>query len=153
MKNAIKQHVVEIPAGKRIAKIIFEDIPKLPKDFLDIESLEGYWIASDSIIIHIPAEIASESSKNIFSELDEAEAAIAMAQLTQLKKVYNGGWTPDYEKYNQPKYCIEFCQASTELVINTNYKTRKFLAFKTLALAEEFLENFKSLIVQTRPLV
>ena len=86
MKNVIKQHVVEIPAGKRIAKIIFEDIPKLPKDFLDIESLEGYWIASDSIIIHIPAETASESSKNIFSELDEAEAAIAMAQLTQLKK-------------------------------------------------------------------
>ena len=32
MKNVIKQQVVEIPAWKRIAKIIFEDIPKLPKN-------------------------------------------------------------------------------------------------------------------------
>ncbi len=149
----MKTHTIEIPEGKMIDKITFKDIPVLPKDFLDLEVVRGYWVDSSSDIRQLNTDIIDDSTKNVFVKPDEAKASIAFAQLSQLKKVYNGDWTPDWEKYNEPKYCIEFFQEADELIINTNYKTRKFLAFKTHSLAIEFFENFKSLIVQTRPLV
>ncbi len=151
MKNVIKQQVVEIPAWKRIAKIIFKDIPKLPKNYLDIYSLKGFYVDSFGNIRHIRNDIASESSKNIFSNEDEAKAAVAMAQLTQLKSIYNDGWEPDWTSDNTIKVCIYF--NGKNLTLGNAFSHRRFLTFKNSDVAKEFLENFRDLIMQAKPLL
>ena len=74
-----------------------------------------------------------------------------MAQLSQLMHVYNDGWVANWSDSNSKKYTIEIfgeCVYS-----NYYFETKKFLAFKTSEIRDEFLKNFKSLILEAKPLL
>ena len=73
-----------------------------------------------------------------------------MAQLSQLLKVYNDGWFADYQN-DKGKFAIIFC--SEELTVTVFYTTRHFLTFKDSPTAALFLENFRELIEQAKPLL
>jgi hypothetical protein len=134
------------------AKELYPELGKkqLPKSWNELEYIQGYYSDRNSVIN--TADTDTEIiHKNVFATKEQAEAAIAMAQLSQLMKVYNDGWEADWSNYNQLKYCIGFTRENLEIDNWIDY--RQFLAFKDNQTAELFLQNFKELIEQAKPLL
>lgn len=150
---------IEVPAGYEIDRenstfenIVFKKIGKeLPKSWKDLPFVEGWFVNGKCEIIETGKLITQEYNKNTFPTKEEAEACLALAQLCQLRDIYNEGWKPNWEDYNETKYCIEFCQGRIETIDRVN--CHKVLTFKTEELRDGFLENFRGLIKIAKPLL
>lgn len=88
--------------------------------------------------------------KNIFAYYEQAEAAIAMAMLSQLMKDVNGDWKPDWEDKGV-KYVLFF--KGNQITKGTSLITASFLAFPTAITRDKFLENHRELIEKAKPLL
>lgn len=95
---------------KELAVQTFPELEKksLPKTWDQLKYVRGFWVNSDSIIHPVNKCITAPLSRNIFATKEQAEASVALAQLSQLREVYRNGWIPDWNDGNQFKYCIEF---------------------------------------------
>lgn len=132
-------------------KIVFKEIKKeLPKTWEDLGLVTGYYNHAYSHVEDIECDTCEEN-RNVFSTKEEAEASIALAQLSQLKKAYNGDWVADYDIFDQIKYTIEFYKNNITLAHYQN--DNHFLSFKTPELRDEFLNNFRDLILKAKPLL
>lgn len=121
---------------------------QLPKSWEELDLINGYYV---NIISKSECRIlynAKPHNANIFATKEEAEAAIALAQLSQLKKAYNGDWIPDYTD-NEFKFSIFIDSERFQLGVSKS--TRSFLSFKTAELRDEFARNFKELILTAKP--
>ena len=153
----MKTFNIEIPKGYEIDKekstfetIIFKEVKnELPKTWEELEELKGYYVTTHCNITPIAGNICKELL-NTFATKEQAEASLALAQLSQLREVYRNGWKPDW-KDGDYKYCIYFCND----LINTctNYETSLFLSFQDAETRDLFLENFKDLILIAKPLM
>ena len=130
-------------------KIVFKKINELPKTWEDLRYISGAYISNLSDIHTINFIETIPSAKNTFPTKELAEAALALAQLLQLRDRYNGdnkGFI-----FDKSNYCIS--------VYNNNiYKShdicaQEVLAFRTRELREEFYNNFKDLIEIAKPLI
>ena len=160
----MKTFKVEIPEGFEIDKkkstfeeIVFKEIKKeLPKSWKELEVISGYYVDENSKIssanVYLPSTniYVLDSHRNIFATEEQAEAAIAIAQLSQLKKVYNGDWEADFTE-NEPKYVIDFYEG--EIRKNCYSNVNRFLSFKDEETRDLFLDNFKDLIEKAKPLM
>lgn len=66
-------------------------------------------------------------------------------KLRYLRLCYQQDWTPDWSDSHQTKYCIV---ENDGLEVSECYQNRQFLAFQTQELAEQFLDNFRDLIIK-----
>ena len=157
----MKHLQISIPEGYEIDKaqstfenIIFKrKVVDLPETWKDLKVIEGYYTTSFSnigLIKRTNLEDIDESLANTFATKKQAEASIALAQLSQLIQVYNDGWVPDW-KDGEYKYNIEFIEDNIR--IEERCGCSAFLTFKTEELAKTFLENFKDLITIAKPLL
>ena len=121
---------------------------QLPKSWEELENISGAYVNEESGTLTRESYPIRQADKNIFATKGQAKASIAMAQLSQLMKVYNDG--ADY-KDNSKNYCI--CVYENEVRIDIFYKYRCFLTFKDKETADLFLENFRDLIEQAKPLL
>lgn len=152
---------IEIPEGYEIDKdkstfetIVFKESKKvLPKSWEEIKEIKGYRVNDNSGINSTDKAYTEYLNRNIFVTIPQAKASIALAQLSQLREVYRQGWTPNWEKLDESKYCIELFGSKQELEIDTWNRRNYFLSFQTREIAEEFLNNFQDLIEQARPLM
>ena len=148
-----KKMYLEGGAGKDFALDNFEEEEltkkELPKTWERLILVEGAYCASDCEIA-VGRYHTVSSSRNMFATKEQAEASIAMAQLTQLMKAYNGDWVADWMD-SSPKYTI-YMHKNKPVIREWGY-SKKFLAFKSNDLAEQFLENFKDLIETAKPLL
>jgi hypothetical protein len=151
---------INVPEGYEIDKeqstfenIVFKEIEKgLPKSWEELEKLNGYFVDVNAELIQLNCpSLARDGNRNIFATKEQAEASIALAQLSQLREVYRQGWTTDWENEMQKKWCIRFYKGTLEIedYCSTNY----FFSFQTREIAKQFLENFRSLIEKARPLM
>jgi len=131
-------------------KIVFKKTSNnLPKTWEELKNITGYYISSSSEIIPYSVINSSNYIKNIFPTKELAEAALALAQLLQLRDIYNGdnkGFI--FDKCN---YCITISNNSIYKCLN-NY-AQQVLAFRTRELGDEFYKNFKDLIEIAKPLL
>ena len=154
-----KEFKIQVPEGYEIDRenstfenIIFRKVErKLSKRWEDLPFVEGWFIDAKCRIIETGKLSTQEYNKNTFPTKEEAEACVALAQLCQLRDIYNEGWKPNWEDYNETKYCIEFCQGRIETIDRVN--CHKILTFKTEELRDKFLENFRGLIEIAKPLL
>jgi hypothetical protein len=103
------------------------------KSWEDLEEISGYYINDSSGINDIESSNKTKlPNKNIWATKEQAEACLAMSQLSQLLKDVNGDWIPDE-------------------IYDSGYPP--FLVFKTPRLKYAFLKTHKSLIEQARPLL
>lgn len=146
---------IEIPQGYEIDKekstfenIVFKEIKKrLPKTWEELDRIQGYYIQSSSRVNRLSVGANHSGNQNVFATKEQAEAAVAMAQLSQLMKVYNDGW-----KYNGDWYvAITFFE--DEIDIDSFDKVQTFLSFRNYEIANLFLENFRDLIIKAKPLL
>jgi hypothetical protein len=66
-------------------------------------------------------------------------------------KAYNGDWVPDWTDEDEKKYTIYFVNGTVNAAWDDHYQ--RFLAFKAKELRDEFLKNFKELIMEAKPLL
>lgn len=153
----MKSVKIEVPQGYEIDKekstfenIVFKEVKKeLPKTWEELGKIKGYYATSFSNISDING-LASYDFKNTFVTKEQAEASIALAQLSQLREVYRKGWVPNWKDVDY-KYCIYFCN---DLITKcTKYESSLFLSFQDEETRDLFLENFKDLIEQAKPLL
>ena len=97
-----------------------------------LKGIEGYYISNHSDIHSAENAETHKANRNIWATKEQAEACLAMSQLSQLLKEVNGDWTPDetYDSGHPP-----------------------FLVFKTPRLKYSFMKTHKALIKQARPLL
>lgn len=154
----MKTFKIEIPNGFEIDKdnstfenIVFKEIKKeLPKKWEDLEEIKGCYVSRESRIFDIKDNAVSVS-KNTFTTKEQAEASIALAQLSQLREVYRNGWVPDWESFYQDKYIIDFM--ANEINKSCYNSAETFLSFQDAKTRDLFLENFRDLIEQAKPLM
>jgi len=124
---------------------------KLPKTWEELGKISGHYIDGDSFGWVMRKKKTSNYNKNTFRTKEQAEASTALAQLSQLMFVYNDGWEPDWKNTDEKKYCIAF--NVNILSLPELFLTRRFLTFKTKEIRIKFLENFRNLIRQAKPLL
>jgi hypothetical protein len=151
---------INVPEGYEIDKeqstfenIVFKEIKnELPKSWEDLENLKGFYVGHTSDIVMTSDHVRkSKINRFIFATEEQAEASITLAQLSQLREVYRQGWEPDYTDNYAVKYGIHFTNQG--LKIGAFYETTVFLMFQSEKIAKEFLENFRDLIEQAKPLI
>lgn len=154
-----KEMKIQVPEGYVIDRekstfenIVFKKVDDLPKSWENLETINGFYVNSASDIVKVKGEAyAVEDNKNVFPTRKEAEACIALAQLCQLRDIYNDGWKPDWEDHTKRKYCIEFYK---DLITGDEVSIlRRLLSFKTKELRDKFIENFRDLIEIAKPLL
>ena len=135
------------------AKELYPELGKkqLPKSWEDLR-IKGFYVDISSNIKESDDYFSpSEYDKNVFANKEQAEATIAMAQLSQLMKVYNDGWEADWSNNSSIKFNLYYF--NNELIIIKDNGVRRYLTFKDQETAELFIENFKELIEQAKPLL
>ena len=154
-----KELKIQVPVGYEIdkenstfEKIIFKKDEKwLPKTWEDLQNIKGSYVDRDSTVCNCAEHNTSIRNRNIFPTREEAEACLALAQLCQLRDRYNGGWKPDWDNDEEPKYAIKISNNKTTKCVLT--VTSSVLSFKSVYLRDEFLENFIDLIETAKPLL
>ena len=138
---------------KELALTTFPELGKkaLPKSWEELEEISGFYTGAMSSINELSKDYTYKNNKNVFATKEQAEASIALAQLSQLMKVYNNGWVADWLNFNQTKYTL-FIE-SNKIVKGSNGNLQKFLSFKDAETRDLFLENFKDLILTAKPLL
>ena len=159
--------VPEVPEGKKLVfkdgKFSVEDIiPILPEtweEFCEIcpmQCQESY-IDEYGVIRQMKTPYTGSRNKtsdqNILPSREAAESHLAYMQLHQLRDYYRQGWKPNWCNRDSCKYSISFCGNCNDYIISPCYHSRHFLAFQSYEIAEKFLKNFKSFIVQAGDLV
>lgn len=126
--------------------IVFKEIKKeLPKSWEELEDASGYYP-------NLSVPIFSKNTKkykSYFKTKEQAQASIALSQLSQLREVYRQGWKP--ESNAGLKYSIRKIEQKLEII--NYYEIRYFLSFQSQEIAEQFLANFKDLIEEASPLL
>ena len=127
----------------------------LPKRWEDFECIKGYFVSLTSDVSYWNKEEYEEledSDKNVFATREQAEASIALAQLSQLREVYRQGWKPDWNSIEQEKFIIIYTHRGIfECSVAVNIPN--FLSFQSPEIRDEFLENFRDLIKKANPLM
>jgi uncharacterized protein (TIGR02145 family) len=153
-----KSFKVQIPEGYEIDKenSTFECIkfkkskseyPKSWEEAFEGKTINGYYItaALSQIQNYSLSKNIGKYNANVFKYQEQAESALAYAQLTQLMALpcFNGDWKPKWNNV-ELKYFIH--SDGEKLVIGNCYSHHKFLAFRSREKAEIFLEFYKDLI-------
>ena len=158
MKQIIE---IEVPDGKKAVlkdgKVVFEDIkPQLPKTWEDfckqnrIKDGECFLYSDSEIIKLIDFDREEYIDRNVLPNIQAAKAHLALMQLHQLRDCYRQGWEPDCSD-DSKKWCI--LKYDNKPSIDFYYSRIEFLSFQTKELAEQFLKNFKELIIQAGDLI
>ena len=130
-------------------KIVFKKINELPKTWEDLKYISGAYISAISNVITDNSVRTYPLYKNIFPTKELAEAALALAQLLQLRDRYNGdnkGFI-----FLENNFCIHNYNNSIHLSLLLTGNA--ILAFRKKELRNEFYENFKDLIEIAKPLL
>lgn len=102
--------------------------------------LPNTWEEFLDIIYEYDAEMYKDAKSECMSE-----TCRAYSRLRYLRECYRQGWVPDWFDYEQRKFCII---ENDGLEVEECYQNRQFLAFQSQELAEQFLDNFRDIIIK-----
>ena len=147
---------VEIKTEKERDNLIKQlqemEFKKEVKSWEDLEEIKGWEICCDTDdVVSIGYVSTSKYNQMVWATEEQAKASIAMAQLSQLMKYYNGDWVPDWSDDHTNKYTIEYFEY--EIALNYYQNAQKFLSFPTEEKRDTFLKNHIDLIEQAKPLL
>ena len=112
---------------------------------------DEYFISSNSTIEGVLSKIRLPcKDSNLLPNKQAAEAHLALIKLHQLRDCYRQGWKPDLT-VPESIFAI-FCTKGKYSVEEFIYSS-EFLSFQSRQLAQEFLNNFRELILQAGDLI
>ena len=130
-------------------------LPKTWEEFCDLFKIhEEYHIDSCSDIIKNEDDYYRDPllNRNLLVSKEAANQHLVLMQLHRLRDCYRQDWKPDWNT-SMPKYCIYYVNKEQKFDIGSFSERREFLAFQSRKLAEEFLNNFRELILQAGDLI
>jgi len=130
---------IEIKVVKN--KISWEDFPR---------PLTGYFVNYLSDICPVINADRNARNNNLFRTEAQARASLALSQLSQWMYLYNEGCEPNWSNMSV-KFCIYF--DNDKILKGDVYHASCFLAFKSAEIRDKFLEDFKDLIMEAKPLL
>ena len=154
----MKSVQIEVPQGYEIdqdkstfTNIVFRPIKEkeLPKTWEELQRVEGWYVNGGSDL-RSTESAANSINKNVFVTKEQAEAAVALAQLSQLREIYRKGWEPNWKEDSLK--CVIY-KYNGEVGGGLYHYTNHFLAFQSREVRDEFLHNFKDLIKTASPLL
>ena len=154
----MKDLKIIVPQGFEIDKdkstfehIVFKKLNELPKTWEELGAIAGFYVGNTSRINKNSVKTyLVATDRNLFKTEEQAMASLALAQLSQLRNVYRKGWLPDWERYDC-KFCIFF--SGNRISVDSLQNTSEFLSFQDEETAKLFIENFRDLIEQAKPLM
>lgn len=111
-----------------------------------LEEITGYYINGDSAISSEETYLIHSYHRNIFATENQAKSCLAMSQISQLMRYYNGDWVPDWKNKSEEKYSINYNGNDESLKVVFNTYAKYFITFRTREIAEKFLKNHEHLI-------
>lgn len=124
------------------------------------EFCESYNIRPNEYFINLRCDIAPapdgyerevDEDRDVLPSKEAAEAHLALMQLHQLRDCYRQGWKPDWENDDQCKYSIISERKILHVICCRSCNI--FLSFQSEEIAEEFLNNFRDLIIKAGDLI
>jgi hypothetical protein len=133
-------------------EVVNPTLPKTWEEFCDnFPFKKGECVISYyGTIENVEAEERYKQSGNVLPNEETAEAFVALMQLVQLRDCYRQGWKPDW-KDGTEKYVI--VQYNNVLSYEVCQKISRVLAFQSVEVRNEFLNNFKDLVEQAKELI
>ena len=128
-------------------------LPKTWEEFCDLFKIhEEYHIDSASDIIKNEGDYYRDSilNRNLLVSKEAANQHLVLMQLHRLRDCYRQGWKPDLT-VPESIFAI-FCTKGKYSVEEFIYSS-EFLSFQSRQLAQEFLNNFRDLILQAGDLI
>ena len=138
-------------------EILISKLPKTWEEFCKnnlTKYKKSYFIDRESSIkAFVPSRVGDANiDRNLLPSREAAEQHLVLMQLHQLRDCYRQGWIPDFSNSYIFKYCIhKVNKDGIKIFEHSTYNG--FLSFQTKELAEEFLNNFRDLIVQAGDLI
>lgn len=126
---------------------------KLPESWEELKKVKGFYSEKYSRVESTGSMPANTENKNIFRTKEQAEAAIALAQLSQLMYVWNEGWDAKNIEINSPSNPLVWIDGYFNICSVGLFS--RFLTFKNRRIAEQFIAcpEIKKLIEQAKPLL
>jgi hypothetical protein len=121
----------------------------------DLGTVGGFYINGSGDIEEIQCMSSCHQSKGLFPTREEADAALAMSQLCQLRDRANEGWRYDKRLHESEMYS-RYSAISKELTVWDNgseVTPQSFLTFNRHDVAWKFLTTHKELIKKALPLM
>lgn len=112
--------------------------------------ISGWFVGDDSEIYETKNVENTKEFKNLWATKEQAEACLAMSELSQLMKEANGKWEANWKK-NEYKYIIYF--EDDQIVDDCVVYENTFLSFKIEEVRDEFLKENEKLILKAKPLL
>ena len=112
----------------------------------DLGYIQGFWVKHNSSISRSSTHSPTDGHKNLWATKEQAEACLAMSQLSQLMKRVNGDW--NYEGKNHGIYRVGDNIDNISFIVRSS-----FLAFPTSEIRDQFLEDHRELIEKAKPLL
>ena len=156
MKQTIE---IDVPDGKKAVwkdgQVVFEDI-ELPKTWEEYCKRPDRKIGTPYITFFLwsdekDKDVTYGVEQHIVLSREKAKQHFALMKLHLLRDYYCQGWDPSY-LYDEQKYYI-VCNATGFIEIDCTNRRVPFLSFPTRELAEQFVNNFRDLIIQAGDLV
>ena len=155
MKQTIE---IDVPDGKKAVwkdgQVVFEDI-ELPKTWEEYCKRTDKKMGTPYITFFLwsdekDKDVTYGFEHQLILSREKAKQHFALMKLHLLRDYYCQGWDPSY-LYDEQKYFIS--NATGFIEIDCTNRRVPFLSFPTRELAEQFVKNFRDLIIQAGDLV
>jgi hypothetical protein len=119
---------------------------KLPERWEDLKEIGGYYINNDAMVDKAGlSSVITNWDKNIFATKEQAEASLALAQLTQLAAV----WCDKNGKYG---IGLDFDKRVISLELSNDGGWEFILRFETKEKCNRFIDFYEDLILKASAL-
>lgn len=131
-------------AEKELYYVFYPDLTKENITWSSLGEISGYFVNTDSDILEINSKDISHVDKNVFPTKKDAESALALAQLLQLRDVYNGKKFDEWKNENNHRFSL--LPFISEVRAYESPNTYSFLCFEKREIAEKFIKEQKELL-------
>ena len=145
----IKTKIVDLQEEKGLATIKAPYEVEVPKD-IENYYIMGYTGYTDTVK-HFPEATLKRNYIRglVFETKEQAEQhdkeRILLFKMHKWAEEHNGGWTPNWNDYNEEKWTVMYHNECEEFEIYENYRYREFLKipyFESEEIAELFIKEF-----------
>lgn len=153
----LQQQIEQLEQQIKDLKVKLEEkAEKKPYEVEVPEDIENYYYVDEiGEIYKVGSTISSVAYKDIYQcglafknrkELEQFDKErILLFKLHKWVEEHNGGWTPNWNDYNEEKWTVMYHNECEEFEIYENYRYREFLKlpyFESEEIAELFIKEF-----------
>jgi hypothetical protein len=127
---------------------------KVPESRESLWEISWHYVEGNSRTNYLWKYITKECNRNVRATKEQAEASIALSQLSQLRQeTLRRCWNrdPKSDFYSKVQYTVRIDNVSLRVVFN--FQWSHFLSFPTEDICNEFIDKHRELILRCSPLL